>query len=824
MTKTAPKLSTLAIQHGMLWGWASVPDKPLVDVHLYFDGRHVASEFSGQLLPASVQRLIGKPPHTTAGFCFALPAATSDGFEHTLQVALPNVNDDGLYSQMLTLPAGEARGEIRQQWRLLVGTVWFASEAPRQRSLRIADSRGRLLHTKLLKPSVTPEAKGYPATFSIPLAELPAGELHISCAGQPLRGSPYTPIEFVVGALETCTTEAISGWAFNGTDPLKPIELALRIDGKVVQWFRPNMLRTDLSKELQLPDEAMGIAGFHLPPPAILFDGFPHWVEVVGAASGYLLSDGQRQVRWSYAGEKLSALASSKASITKQNFPAPKVSVVVLNRNGARVLEAMLASWERYNRSVPAELIIIDHASTDSSLVLLKRWRQRLDLKIVPLKQNDSFSDSSNRGARMARGEYVLFMNNDIQWLQDALPRMLESLQDPSVGIVGMKLLKVVGESSVGGQHASEVQHLGVRFTLNDQGYWPYEVKPDFANGEEEYSPQTVPAVTGAALLCRKVDFDAVGGFHTDYFYGFEDVELCIRLAERLNKKVICRNDCVALHHHGHTRLSGRERSIFDRLMRNSSVLESHIGLWIKQAYWRSLLSGDGFHTNERLRIALIGNADSLATSLLQALPHADILLLTSANDWKRVDNLHVLIVGDPRYDIRSLQHARVDLFILAWVKDAAAEWKALPWWSEFAGVLVPSASATRLQKALQRPVQTSTPEMPLGPLLDPDATRLRVVIRAESTDSDMQKRALLLRNHLHSEAVPCWLQNSDGLPIRVADVCVTLTRKASKRAIETRVVTGMLQVTLPLTASLPSAVWLKTELEKQVGSTFQSP
>ena len=50
---------------------------------------------------------------------------------------------------------------------------------------------------------------------------------------------------------------------------------------------------------------------------------------------------------------------------------------------------------------------------------------------------------------------------------------------------------------------------------------------------------------------------------------------------------------CVALHHHGHTRPSGRRCRFYDRVVRNSAVLESHVGVWIKQAYWRSLLTGD---------------------------------------------------------------------------------------------------------------------------------------------------------------------------------------------------------------------------------------
>jgi GT2 family glycosyltransferase len=241
-------------------------------------------------------------------------------------------------------------------------------------------------------------------------------------------------------------------------------------------------------------------------------------------------------------------------------------------------------------------VIVVDHASTDASLALLRQWRGRLDLQVLALDHNGSFSASSNLGASRARGQYVLFMNNDIIWLQDALPRLLESLHNPQVGVVGIKLLKVVGESRAGGQFASEVQHLGVRFKLNHLGYWPYEVEPSAPHDEAEHAPQCVPAVTGAVLLCRKSDFDAVGGFDPAYFYGFEDVELCLRLAYRLGKTVVCRNDSVALHHHGHTRLSGREMSIYDRVMRNSAVLESHIGVWIKQAYWRSLVNGRRLH------------------------------------------------------------------------------------------------------------------------------------------------------------------------------------------------------------------------------------
>lgn len=824
MNKKAPRLSKLAIKNDLVWGWATVPGKPVVDVHLYVDGRHAATEITGIELPATLRRRCGAPPHANAAFCFSLPPSLRDGFEHTLQAALPLANDDGIYSELLRIDGTGIRGHVHQQGRALTGTVWFTSAEMRAGKLVITNDKGQVVYRRVLTPLLGAEPKGYPATFSLLVNELPPERVHIRCEGHELAGSPLVPIEFMIGSLETCNKDGISGWAFNALDPLKPIELCLRIDGKAVRWFRPNLLRKDLPEALSLREEAMGITGFHVSPPEILFDGITHFVEVVCAASGFPIAGGQVHVRWSVAGNLYTARPPIPALPKKRlRFPPPRVSVVVLNRNGARVLDEMLVSWERYNSTVAAEIIVIDHNSTDGSRALLKQWRKRIDLRMVELNENDSFSASSNRGAALARGEFLLFLNNDIQWLHDSLPRMLESLQDDSVGIVGMKLLKVVGESRTGGRHASEVQHLGVRFTLNDKGYWPYEIKPDLHLGEEEHCPQTVPAVTGAALLCRKSDFDAIGGFDTGYFYGFEDVELCVRLARRLDKQIICRNDCVALHHHGHTRLSGRERSMFDRLAHNSKMLESHIGLWIKQAFWQSLYQGDALFTREKLRIGLVGEAAELAPAIAAAMPHASIVLLTPQDEWKRVDGIHVLIVGDPRYDIRSVNHARADLLCLAWLRDTKTSWTKLAWWHDFAAVISPARVAKRIGNSMTLPVLASSTTEPLGTLLAESTLFVRVVIRCDMTRPDMAKTAHKLRTQLRKAGLPCWLQTPEGLPIRVANVCVTLRDDGSTSIPPPQVTDGMLQVVVPLAASLPSPRWLQTELEKQVGSTFQS-
>ncbi len=817
----APRLSALAVADGFVWGWAVGAPDGAGAVHLYADGRHIATEYTGIALPAAAVELCGQPPTGASGFGFALPAALLDGLPHDIHAALPSVASGGMHGPVLVFRSGPVGGLVRQQGRQFVGTVWFAQRPRRTALLRVTGAQGRLLHSQALQVAATPDVQGYPANFALAADSLPepalAGALHFACNGQALRGSPCVRAQTLVGMLDDVAAGGrISGWALDATDLANPLELVLRIDGQAVAWFRPNVRRPDISKYLALAEDALGLAGFDMVPPPALADGLPHWVEVVSAVDGQALKNGRQRVCLPRAGLPWAG-AAPRPLPQRQQSQRPVVSVVILNRNGQAVLEAFLQSWARHNTSVPAELIVVDHASTDGSLALLRQWRKRLALKVLALDHNGSFSESSNLGARHAQGQFLLFMNNDIVWLQDALPRMLESLAQPQVGVVGIKLLKAVGESRSGGQFASEVQHLGVRFKLNHLGYWPFELAPSALHDEAEYAPQFVPAVTGAVLLCRKTDFDAVGGFDPAYFYGFEDVELCLRLAYRLGKAVVCRNDCVALHHHGHTRLSGREMSVYDRVLRNSAVLERHIGLWIKQAYWRSLVTGDGYITREPLSIGivldaapraqrntpLVQDALALAAQIRSVLPHASVVLLPPERDWKNAQGLHVLVVADARYDVRGVHHAGSDLLTMAWPRGNQQGWARLPWWDEFGAVLAPARGGA-LGTALRD-------------LLGPQRWRLRVLVEAGPDDQASARR---LQQHLRGQGLPCWVgaAGQTGAPARMVDVCITIGAGAAEPRAD------VLQLAWPGGAApMPGAAWLTEQMEKRVGSTFRS-
>ncbi|NDY90903.1 glycosyltransferase [Ideonella livida] len=142
---------------------------------------------------------------------------------------------------------------------------------------------------------------------------------------------------------------------------------------------------------------------------------------------------------------------------------------------------------------------------------------------------NRGFSGANNLGARQARGQDLLFLNSDVfptrpGWLQ-ALTQVLE--QHPDIGAVAPRLLHADGS----------IQHDGMVFQhLETLDIWANEHRFKGLDPAERPAQGLVqvPAVTGACLLMRRADFDAVGGWDEGFLVGdFEDSDLCLKLAER---------------------------------------------------------------------------------------------------------------------------------------------------------------------------------------------------------------------------------------------------------------------------------------------------
>ncbi len=189
------------------------------------------------------------------------------------------------------------------------------------------------------------------------------------------------------------------------------------------------------------------------------------------------------------------------------------------------------------------EVIVVNDGSPD--LEELKTFLNQevthfsFPLRLLERKENKGFAYTCNEGARVAKSQYLLFLNADIVptggWLSP-LVRFLES--HPQVGVLGSRLLF---------PNIHTIQHVGGTF---DNDYKPLHVY----KGQPAFLPflnrnRKVQWVTGACLLIKKSDFDAVSCFDETYISSSEDTDLCFKIRFNLNKEVWVIAQSILYHH-----------------------------------------------------------------------------------------------------------------------------------------------------------------------------------------------------------------------------------------------------------------------------------
>lgn len=190
------------------------------------------------------------------------------------------------------------------------------------------------------------------------------------------------------------------------------------------------------------------------------------------------------------------------------------------------------------------ELIVLYNDTIDANLA---RMLEGHGVRLVNYAQPGPFnlSHKLNVGADLARGEYVVLLNDDIEVLTpDWIESMLEYAQLPGVGAVGAKLLFPSGR----------LQHGGVVIPggLPTHAFHAY---PGFHPGY--YNSQLVVrnwiAVTGACLMTRATIYRDLGGFALDFPLNYNDVDYCLRLRER-GLRSVCTPYARLVHHESVTK------------------------------------------------------------------------------------------------------------------------------------------------------------------------------------------------------------------------------------------------------------------------------
>jgi lipopolysaccharide heptosyltransferase II len=197
-----------------------------------------------------------------------------------------------------------------------------------------------------------------------------------------------------------------------------------------------------------------------------------------------------------------------------------KVSIIIPTCAANGYIETCINTLRAKTSYQDYEIICVDNIP--NSEMGWKAWVREHSDKVVDMPDGFNWSAFNNRAAEVADGEYLLFLNDDIEITQAGwLDALVEHAQRPDVGIVGPQLLYRDGK----------VQHAGMFLSLNGTGRHAFRFA---ANDDPCYfglalTQRNVMAVTGACMLVRRETFERLGRFDEAHEIINNDLDFCLR-------------------------------------------------------------------------------------------------------------------------------------------------------------------------------------------------------------------------------------------------------------------------------------------------------
>ena len=302
----------------------------------------------------------------------------------------------------------------------------------------------------------------------------------------------------------------------------------------------------------------------------------------------------------------------------------PLISILTLTHNGYDLIKDATESILRNTRYPNWEWLIADNGSDDKTVEYLTSLNDPR-IKVIARGTNEgNFASINNELAKVAKGKYLTFLNNDVIVTENWLSHIAYIIdKDEDVGCVGSRLLYPDGR----------IQHCGVIFQVGNKypGHLylgvPQGQVLSFLEQDREFQ-----SVTAACSIVRKEEFEKIGMFDEEYDYVFEDVDLCLKLKKELGKRMIYAANSILYHVESATREEGMDKT----------KAEEHQRIWpflIKlMDKWKDSLDGDVGHYYKNVNAELYRKKEQSDKVLIKASNRIELSFVTCVSDREQYE------------------------------------------------------------------------------------------------------------------------------------------------------------------------------------------
>ena len=265
--------------------------------------------------------------------------------------------------------------------------------------------------------------------------------------------------------------------------------------------------------------------------PKVLY----HWRQISAStatqisAKPYALKSAKKALKYSLKRRKIDAnikdgIWPGSYRVQYQIKDHPLVSIIIPFKDQIEHLKRCLKSIQHQTHYSNFEIILINNQSREKNThAYLKTLK---NIQILNYNQSFNFSKLNNFAAEKAKGDYLLFLNNDVEIISpEWLEALLEHAQRPEIATVGAKLL----------YPDQTIQHAGIVMGIAGTCSHAFRHVSDFTHG---YLGQldvirNVSAVTGACLMISRAKFNELKGFDQQFEIAYQDVDLCLRALKK---------------------------------------------------------------------------------------------------------------------------------------------------------------------------------------------------------------------------------------------------------------------------------------------------
>jgi len=230
----------------------------------------------------------------------------------------------------------------------------------------------------------------------------------------------------------------------------------------------------------------------------------------------------------------------------------PFCSIIVLNYNGKELLKDCFSSLRRINYPKERyEVIMVDNGSEDNSIEYVKKnfpW-----VKILALDKNYGFAEGNNKGINVAKGEYIVFLNNDTKVDKNWLIELVKvASSDEKIGIVGSKVLNFYNPKII--------EYAGGYLDILGSPF--HRGLNEIDKGQYDRIEEVFYVLGSSLLIKRNVLKKLKYCFDPSYFLYFEETDLCWRV-KLLGYKVVYVPSSIVFHKGGVTASKLKEKAIY---------------------------------------------------------------------------------------------------------------------------------------------------------------------------------------------------------------------------------------------------------------------